>query len=179
MKMPSISGQILYHSALSPFINCGLITPQEILDKVAPFESSVPINSYEGFIRQIIGWREFIRGIYHNYDDTQQSTNFFNHQNKLTIHWYDATTTIAPLDDAIKQTMDLSYTHHINRLMVIGNAMLLCRIHPQEVYRWFMECYMDSSDWVMGPNIFGMSQFSDGGIFATSLTFVAQITFEK
>ena len=157
----------LFHSALSPIINCGLITPQEVLNKIRPYEHKIPINSYEGFIRQIIGWREFIRGIYHEFDDVQQSSNFFNHTNKLTDHWYTATTGIDPLDDAIEQVMRLGYTHHINRLMVIGNTMLLCKIDPKEVFRWFMECFVDSSDWVMGPNVFGMSQFSDGGIFAT------------
>ena len=168
MRMPLITDPIfLFHSAISPLINCGLLTPQEILSAIQPYEASIPINSYEGFVRQIIGWREFIRGIYHNFDDVQQTSNFFNHQRKLTNHWYNATTSILPLDDAIKQTMKLEYTHHINRLMVIGNIMLMCNIHPQEVYRWFMECYIDSADWVMGPNVFGMSQFSDGGIFAT------------
>ncbi len=157
----------LFHSAISPFINCGLITPKEIIEKIKPYESQIPINSYEGFIRQIIGWREFIRGIYNEFDDIQQKSNFFNHQRKLSHHWYDGTTGIPPLDDAIKQVLRLGYTHHINRLMVIGNIMLLCQIHPQEVYKWFMECFIDSSDWVMGPNVFGMSQFSDGGIFAT------------
>ena len=157
----------LFHSALSLFLNCGLITPSEILIKLQNIEEKIPLNSLEGFVRQIIGWREFIRGIYHNFDELQQKQNFFNHQRKLTPHWYTGTTGIIPLDDAINQTMKLGYTHHINRLMVIGNIMLLCRVHPQEVYRWFMESYIDSSDWVMGPNVFGMSQFSDGGIFAT------------
>ena len=157
----------LFHSVLSPFINAGLITPTELLEKIKKVENKIPINSYEGFVRQVIGWREFMRGIYHNYDDIQQEKNFFNHNRKLTKHWYEGTTGIAPLDDAIKQVMNLGYTHHINRLMVIGNVMLLAQIHPQEVYKWFMECFIDSSDWVMGPNVFGMSQFSDGGIFAT------------
>ena len=157
----------LFHSALSPYINCGLITPNEILEKVIPLTSTVPINSLEGFIRQIIGWREFIRGIYHNFDHKQQSSNFFNHQRYLTADWYNATTGLEPLDHAINQVMRLGYTHHINRLMVIGNVMLLCQVHPKEVYRWFMECFIDSADWVMGPNVYGMSQFSDGGIFAT------------
>ena len=157
----------LFHSVISPLINCGLLTPQTILDKLKSLKQEIPLNSKEGFIRQIIGWREFIRGIYHNFDEKQQTDNFFNHQHRLTHHWYKGTTGIDPLDDAIKQVLSLGYTHHINRLMVIGNTMLLCRIHPQDVFKWFMECFIDSSDWVMGPNVFGMSQFSDGGIFAT------------
>ena len=157
----------LFHSALSPLLNCGLLTPMEIINKIALVEDTIPIHCYEGFVRQIIGWREFIRGIYQHFDDKQQSSNFFNHQRKLTLHWYKGTTGVTPLDDAIKQVMRLGYTHHINRLMVIGNIMLLTNIDPKEVYRWFMECFIDSSDWVMGPNVYGMSQFSDGGIFAT------------
>lgn len=157
----------LFHSGLSMFINVGLITPQDIIEKVAPLNHSIPLNSLEGFIRQIIGWREFIRGIYNQFNDKQEKSNFFNHTNRLTSHWYDASTGIRPLDDAIKQVLKLGYTHHINRLMVIGNIMLLCRIDPKDVYKWFMECFIDSSDWVMGPNVYGMSQFSDGGIFAT------------
>ena len=102
-----------------------------------------------------------------HYDDQQQQSNFFNHHGKLSSHWYKGNSEIRPLDDAIKQVLNLGYTHHINRLMLIGNIMLMCQIHPQEVYRWFMEAFIDSADWVMGPNVFGMSQFSDGGIFAT------------
>ena len=157
----------LFHSAMSPIINCGLITPLEIIDKVRKVQDKIPLNSLEGFIRQIIGWREFIRGIYQNYDHIQEKSNFFNHTNQLTSAWYSGSTTIIPLDHAIQQVMKLGYTHHINRLMVIGNMMLMCKIHPKESYRWFMECFIDSSDWVMGPNVYGMSQFSDGGIFAT------------
>ena len=91
---------------------------------------------------------------------------YFHHR-KLSHHWYEGSTGIQPLDDALSQVIRMGYTHHINRLMVIGNMMMMCQIHPKEVYRWFMECFIDSSDWVMGPNVYGMSQFSDGGIFAT------------
>ena len=157
----------LFHSGLSAFINSSLLTPLEIIEKIKLVEDRIPLNSYEGFVRQIIGWREFIRGIYHHFDDHQQQSNFFNHQNRLNSSWYDGTTGITPLDDAIKQVLNLGYTHHINRLMVIGNMMMMCNIHPHDVYKWFMELFIDSSDWVMGPNVFGMSQFSDGGIFAT------------
>ena len=158
---------LLFHSGLSAMMNCGLLTPNEIINELQSYHHDIPLNSLEGFYRQIIGWREFIRGIYHHYHEQQSQMNFFNHHRKLTDHWYNGTTGITPLDDAIKQVIRLGYTHHINRLMVIGNAMLLCQIHPHEVYRWFMECFIDSADWVMGPNVFGMSQFSDGGIFAT------------
>jgi deoxyribodipyrimidine photolyase-related protein len=93
--------------------------------------------------------------------------NFFNHQTKLTEKWYKGSTGILPLDDSIKKAGKFAYTHHIERLMIIGNMMLLCRIHPDEVHRWFMEMFIDSADWVMEANVYGMSQFADGGIFAT------------
>tara|TARA_Y100001970_G_C14089168_1_gene779025 strand:- start:495 stop:1175 length:681 start_codon:yes stop_codon:yes gene_type:complete len=150
-------------------MNIGLITPGEIINKVlkAHQKYNYPLNSLEGFIRQIIGWREFIRGIYHNYDKEENSSNFWGHKRKLKKCWYDGSTGILPVDDAIKKTLRLGYNHHIERLMVLSNFMLLCEIDPRDVYRWFMEMYVDSSEWVMGPNVYGMGQFSDGGIFAT------------
>lgn len=155
----------LYHSVLSPYINIGFITPEEVVKEA--LKAKVSINSKEGFVRQIIGWREFIRGIYQEYSEVQEQSNFFKHKRKLTNDWYEGSTGIPPLDDAIKKTVKFGYSHHIERLMVISNIMLMSEIHPQEVHRWFMEMYVDSSDWVMGPNVYGMSQFSDGGIFAT------------
>ena len=101
-------------------------------------------------IRQIIGWREFIRGIYQNFDNVQSQSNFWNHTRKLNKNWYDGETGIPPLDDAIKKAHIFGYCHHIERLMIISNIMLLSQIHPQEVYKWFMEMFVDSSDWVMG-----------------------------
>ncbi len=160
----------VFHSVISPYINMGLLLPDEVIQKVEKAyhnDKNIPINSAEGFIRQVLGWREFVRGIYQEYDETQQEENFFSHQKKLTPHWYEGTTGIPPLDDAIRKAKRYGYNHHIERLMVVSNLMLLLQIHPQEVYRWFMEMFVDSSDWVMGPNVFGMGQFSDGGIFAT------------
>lgn len=155
----------LYHSVLSPYMNAGLITPKEVITKA--LKTDVALNSKEGFIRQIIGWREFIRGVYQQYSEKQESSNFFNHKRALTKDWYEGTTGILPLDDAILKANNFGYNHHIERLMILSNIMLLCEITPQEVHRWFMEMYVDSSDWVMGPNVYGMAQFSDGGIFAT------------
>ena len=155
----------LYHSVMSPYLNIGFITPEEIVKKALKID--VSINSKEGFVRQIIGWREFVRGIYQEYSVEQESSNFFNHKKKLTKSWYGGNTGIPPLDDAINKTQKYGYSHHIERLMVISNLMLLCEVDPKEVHKWFMEMYVDSSDWVMGPNIYGMAQFSDGGIFAT------------
>ena len=159
----------LFHSGLSPLLNLGLLTPIEIIEQLIKYckGNNVPLNSLEGFIRQIIGWREFIRGIYHTHGEQQIKSNFWNHNNKLTEHWYNGTTGIAPLDDAILDCINYGYTHHIPRLMIIANIMTLSRINPLEIYKWFMEMFVDSSDWVMVPNVFGMGTFADGGIFAT------------
>ncbi len=159
----------LNHSILSPFLNIGLLTPAKVIEKTFIYSASnnVPIASLEGFVRQIIGWREFIRGIYQNYGEIQLKSNFFGHNRKLTKHWYDGTTGIPPLDEIIQKCNKYAYAHHIERLMVVGSLMVLFEIHPLEVYRWFMEMFIDSSDWVMVPNVFGMALFSDGGIFST------------
>ena len=159
----------IFHSALSAILNIGILTPQEVITKALRFaeQNNIPINSLEGFVRQIIGWREFIRGVYYSRSEEQEQANFFDHNRKLSSHWYDGTTGIEPLDDAIKDCTNYAFTHHIPRLMIIANIMNLARIHPREIHKWFMEMFVDSSEWVMGPNIFGMGTFADGGIFAT------------
>lgn len=159
----------LFHSVISPAINMGVITPGEVVSKtIAAYKKKkLPLNSVEGFIRQVIGWREFIRGVYQNFSDKEESTNFWKHENKLTQHWYKGNFGIPPLDEAIQKSIQWGYLHHIERLMIIGNMMTLLEIHPQEAHKWFMELFVDSSDWVMGPNVYGMALFSDGGIFAT------------
>ena len=163
------NNNFLFHSALSPIINMGLLTPGEIIQKAVKFskQESIPLNSLEGFIRQIIGWREFIRGIYHYKGREEKRSNFWQHNRRLTSDWYEGTTGIKPLDDVIKDCLKYGYTHHIPRLMIVCNIMNLCRIHPDEIYKWFMEMFVDSSDWVMVPNVYGMGTFADGGIFAT------------
>ena len=164
-----IDDNFLFHSALSSSLNLGLITPKELINKVLKFIklNDIPINSSEGFIRQIIGWREFIRGVYHVKGEEQQKSNFFKFSNRLNDNWYSGKTGIPPLDDAINFSHKYGYTHHINRLMILSNIMTLSEINPNEVYRWFMEMYVDSSDWVMVPNVYGMGTYADGGIFST------------
>jgi deoxyribodipyrimidine photolyase-related protein len=159
----------VFHSALSPLMNVGLLSPEEVVREVISvgLKKKISLASIEGFVRQVIGWREFIRGIYQEFSEKQESTNFLNHKKKISEHWYNGTTGIPPLDEAIKKADRLAYNHHIERLMVIGNMMNLLEINPKEAHRWFMEMYVDSSDWVMGPNVYGMALFSDGGIFAT------------
>ena len=159
----------VYHSVLTPYLNIGLLTPQFVIESALEIakERKLNIASVEGFVRQIIGWREFVRGIYQNFSERQENTNFFKHKRKLTAAWYDGTTGIEPLDHVIKKVRRYGYAHHIERLMIVGNLMLLLEIDPEEAHRWFMEMFIDSSDWVMGPNVYGMGIFSDGGIFAT------------
>ena len=159
----------VFHSAISPVLNLGLITPAELAAAAerAYRDRGLPIQSAEGFIRQVIGWREFIRGIYQEHSESMDSSNFFGHERGLTSSWWDGTTGILPLDDTIKTANRLGWTHHIPRLMVVANLMTLCEIEPRAAHQWFMEMYVDSSEWVMGPNVYGMGLFSDGGIFAT------------
>ncbi len=161
------NNNILFHSVLSPLLNMGLITPAIVLKKIQKFESTVKINSYEGFIRQIIGWREFIRGIYQNFNTDLEKNNFFSHKKSMTRNWYNGTTGLKPLDHSIKNALKYGWTHHIERLMLISNLMNLCEIQPKEAYNWFMEMFVDSSEWVMVPNLYGMGLYSDGGIFST------------
>lgn len=160
---------ILNHSALSPLMNIGLLPPKTILTETLKFArlNSIPIASVEGFVRQIIGWREFVKGIDTVFGEKMESSNFFNHHRTLKPVWYSGTTGLPPVDDAIKKANRRGYNHHIERLMILSNVMLLCQVSPKEVFRWFMEMYVDSYEWVMSPNVYGMGQFSDGGIFAT------------
>ena len=160
---------ILFHSALSPYLNLGLITPDIIIQKIMTYHhsKSVRLNSLEGYIRQIIGWREFMRGIYQNYSKEKESGNFFKHNRKMKDTFYDGSTGLDPLDHAIKNADKFGWSHHIERLMILSNIMNLCEVEPKSVYKWFMEMFVDSSDWVMVPNVYGMGLFSDGGIFAT------------
>lgn len=167
----AIDGQApwVYHSAISPLLNSGLLQPQEVVMRaIARHEKkAVPLASLEGFIRQVLGWREYMRGMYLNRHVQLRTSNTFGHNRRLTADWYNGTTGIPPVDDVIKKTLSRSYAHHIERLMVVGNIMFLCDFHPDEVYRWFMEMYIDAYDWVMVPNVYGMSQYSDGGSMVT------------
>jgi deoxyribodipyrimidine photolyase-related protein len=138
-----------------------------VIDRVMARAGRIPMNSLEGFIRQVIGWREFMHGIYQHRGVEIRNGNFWGFDRPLPSSFYDGTTGIPPVDRVIRQLLDDGYCHHIERLMVLGNFMLLCRIKPDDVYRWFMEMFVDSYDWVMVPNVYGMSQFADGGTFTT------------
>lgn len=155
----------LFHSNISYALNIGIITPSELIEKI--IYADVPLNSKEGYIRQIIGWREFVKGIYHLIGQVQLKSNFWGFQNNLNDKFYTGETGILPVDNVIKKFINTGYANHIERLMILGNFFLLCEINPQEVYRWFMEISIDSYPWVMCANVFGMSQFSDGGLIVT------------
>lgn len=149
----------LYHSLLSALINIGLLCPGDVINQMTPLNGNIPINSYEGFIRQLF-WREYQ---YYCYIYFNFNRNYFGNQKKLTTKWYTGTTGVYPVDDAIKEAFATGYLHHIKRLMVVGNFMNLCRIHPKDGFRWFMEFSCDSYDWVMHQNVYEMVFFVSGG----------------
>ncbi len=163
------SQTILHHSVLTPMLNIGLLTPQQVVDAVlkAAQRRDIPLNDLEGFIRQVIGWREFMMIMYRRIGVPQRNANFWDHQRPMPESLYKGTTGIVPVDTVIHRVLDGAYCHHIERLMVLGNFMLLCEIEPTAVYRWFMELFIDAYDWVMVPNVYGMSQFADGGWLCT------------
>jgi deoxyribodipyrimidine photolyase-related protein len=150
-------------------MNVGLLTPDFILNETITYANkhNIPLNSIEGFVRQILGWREFIRAVYELRGNEERTTNFWKFKRKIPKSFWNGTTGIIPIDATIKKTLETGYCHHIERLMVLGNFMLLCEFDPNEVYVWFMEMFVDAYDWVMVPNVYGMSQFADGGIMAT------------
>jgi deoxyribodipyrimidine photolyase-related protein len=159
----------LFHSVLTPMLNIGLLIPQQIIDKAltAATDYNIPLNSLEGFIRQIMGWREFMNIVYEREGVKQRTTNFWGFTRQIPKSFWTGQTGIIPVDAVIKKVLATGYTHHIERLMVMGNFMLLCEFDPDEVYKWFMEMYIDAYDWVMVPNIYGMTQFADGGLIVT------------
>ena len=162
--------RVMWHGVLTPMLNIGLLTPQQVLDRAldAGKEQAIPLNSLEGFVRQIIGWREFMAAMYRLHGVQMRTTNFWGFEDKpLPDAFYTGQTGLAPIDDAIHHALKTGWCHHIERLMLIGNVMLLCGFHPNRVYQWFMDLFVDAYDWVMVPNVYGMSQFADGGLFTT------------
>lgn len=160
---------VLFHSVLTPALNTGLLTPQQILEKLFDFHQreKYPLNSLEGFVRQIIGWREFMRAVYEREGVFMRKRNFWNFSRKLPASFYNGTTGITPIDTTIQKVLSHAYCHHIERLMILGGFMQLCEFDPDAVYRWFMELFIDAYDWVMVPNVYGMSQYADGGLITT------------
>ncbi|MGV6831691.1 MAG: cryptochrome/photolyase family protein [bacterium] len=159
----------LNHSVLSPLINIGFLEPLDVVQKAINYgyNNDVPLNSIEGFVRQIIGWREFIRGMYIAKGSEARTKNYWNAKRKIPKSWYTGKTGIVPIDITIRKINKTAYAHHIERLMVLGNFMVLCEFDPDDVYQWFMELFIDAYDWVMVPNVYSMSLYADGGFFAT------------
>jgi deoxyribodipyrimidine photolyase-related protein len=164
----SMRDPFLFHSVLTPMMNVGLLTDSEVLEITLPYQNKVSLASFEGFIRQIIGWRNYIYTIYLLKGDSLSKSNFFKHTNRLNKkHLWGENSGILPIDNIIKKISDYSYAHHIERLMYLGNFMLICMVNPKDVYEIFMEWTIDAYEWVMVPNVFGMSQFADGGDMMT------------
>ncbi len=157
----------LFHSVLTPALNTGLLSPLTVVEQAIRRADRMPMNSVEGFVRQVIGWREYMKCVYVRLGRRQRSTNYWGHTRPMPKALYDGTTGIEPIDTVIRRTDRFAYCHHIERLMILGNFMLLCEIDPDAIYQWFMEFFIDAYDWVMVPNVYGMSQFADGGLTTT------------
>ena len=159
----------LFHACISSSLNIGLLDPMEVCRAAedAYRAGNVPLNAAEGFIRQILGWREYVRGIYFLEGPDYTSRNALNHRRKLPPLYWGGATRMNCLAHAARQTKEDAYAHHIQRLMVTGNFALLAGIDPAEVHEWYLRVYIDAFEWVEAPNTIGMSQFADGGIIAS------------
>ncbi len=158
--------KFLYHSVISLYLNAGLLHWREVCDAAEQAYRSghAPLNAVEGFIRQIIGWREYMRGIYFREGPDYTARNALDHSRALPSFYWTGDTKMHCLSQAITQTRDEAYAHHIQRLMITGNFALLAGIDPAEVHEWYLAVYADAYEWVEAPNVIGMSQFADGGI---------------
>jgi deoxyribodipyrimidine photolyase-related protein len=150
-------------------MNIGLLTPRQVIDAVLAYSLSheTPIESLEGFTRQVIGWREYMRATYIRFGRQMRTSNYLGFDRQLDKAWWDGATGLEPIDNVIARILKTGYAHHIERLMILGNSMLLLRIDPDKVYEWFMEMFIDAYDWVMVPNVYAMSQFAAGEMITT------------
>lgn len=159
----------MYHSHISFYLNCGLLTPKEVIEQAenAYRSGDAPLNAVEGFIRQILGWREYVRGLYWLKMPDYQHKNFLGATRSLPQFFWDANTKMNCLQQCITETSDNAYAHHIQRLMVLGNFALLAGLDPVEVNEWYLIVYADAYEWVEMPNVNGMILFADGGLMAS------------
>ena len=159
----------MYHSHISFYLNCGLLSPHEVVEGAerAYLENKAPLNAVEGFIRQILGWREFIRGIYWLHMPEYAERNFFEVDRDLPAFYWTGNTRMNCLKQCISETRQYAYAHHIQRLMVLGNFALLAGIDPVQVNEWYMIVYADAYEWVELPNVSGMVLYADGGLVAS------------
>ncbi len=159
----------LWHALLSPYINLGLLHPLEVIQaaEAAYRDGTAPIASVEGFIRQVLGWREYMRAIYELVMPDYANVNFFNHQRPLPAFFWDGDTPMNCLKQVIRHIQQTGYAHHIQRLMILANFALISGIQPQAIEDWFHAVFIDAYDWVMQTNVLGMGIFADGGKLAT------------
>jgi deoxyribodipyrimidine photolyase-related protein len=161
----------IYHSRISFSMNIKLISPKEVIERVTKEwqerSNEIEYHQLEGFVRQIIGWREYMRGIYCNEMPSYANLNYFNNLEKLPSWFWTGNTKMNCLKDAINQSLNYGYAHHIQRLMITGNFALLAGVHPNEIDAWYLGIYIDAFEWVQITNTRGMSQFADGGIVGT------------
>ena len=156
----------LYHSVLSMYLNIGLLEPKQIINKVLE-KDGIKVESVEGFVRQILGWREYIRGIYWYTMPKYSKTNYFDAKNKLPKFYWTGNTEMNCIKNCIEQTIKESYAHHIQRLMITGNFALIAGIKPEEVCEWYLSVYADAYEWVELPNTHGMTLYADGGVLGS------------
>jgi deoxyribodipyrimidine photolyase-related protein len=159
----------LFHSAITPMLNIGLLSPAQVLDSaMRQYEkNNTPIASIEGYVRQIIGWREYMRAVYVLHGGDIRTQNYLKMDRPLSSGWWSASTGIEPIDESLCRLLETGYSHHIERLMLFGSMMLLQRTKPNDVYEWFMTMYIDAYDWVMVPNVYGMSQYAANNLMTT------------
>lgn len=159
----------LYHSVLSAYINAGLLSPIALVQRAEEiyYAKKAPLNAVEGFIRQIIGWREYVRGIYWLKMPEYAERNFLDASRSLPWFYWSGETHMNCISEAVAHTRKYAYSHHIQRLMVTGNFALLAGIAPAEVCEWYLLVYADAYDWVELPNTLGMALFGDGGVMAS------------
>ena len=161
----------LYHSRISFAMNSKIISPREVVNTVLETyraqENKIDISQVEGFIRQILGWREYMRGMYWMLMPDYKKENFLENKNKLPDFFWTGKTKMNCLKNAVNNSLENGYAHHIQRLMITGNFALLTQIHPDEIDAWYLGIYVDAIEWVQLPNTRGMSQFADGGKIAT------------
>ncbi len=162
--------ETMWHSMLSPYLNIGLLQPLEVIRQAeaAYHEKQLDLSSVEGFIRQVLGWREYMHGVYHYMDADYAQRNWFNHRQPLPQFYWDAgKTDMNCLRQILTQVQRTGYAHHIQRLMVLNNFALIAGISPQALEEWFHAAFIDAYDWVMQTNVIGMGQFADGGVLAS------------
>lgn len=180
----AISKKVIFgsHSVLSPMLNIGLITPVTIITEVMNYynkNKTTSLITTEAFIRQLIGWRSYTRFIYIYHGEEMMKMNNLNHHNKLPKSWYNETGNFPIINDMISKVKEYAYLHHIERLMIMGNLALLLQIDPNEIYKWFMTCFIDAYEWVMVPNVYGMSQYSLKSISMMTRPYISSSNYIK